>query len=104
MSRRAERQLRLNPCRAIGCAEVIPGDRVFCERHDRILHSDIRTILGKRFRPGRKQSHLFEVTLERALHEILYAQQNGHRVPRSSDFDFGDDEREEKAGGAQCSK
>lgn len=91
MKRRAERQERLGPCRAIGCAEIIPGDHLFCERHDRMLHSDIRTILAKRYRPGRTQSIVFDVTLSRALYEILYAQQNGHRIPRSADFEFGDD-------------
>jgi hypothetical protein len=91
MSRRQLHQSRLHLCRAIGCAEIMVEPALFCERHDRMLQSDIRNLLGKYYRPRRKPSKLFELYFERALSEILDAQQNGHRMPRPADFDFGDD-------------
>lgn len=80
--------MRHQQCNAVGCRALILPTAVFCERHDRLLQSDVRTILGRQFRPGRKQSAVFNVTLERARSEILYAQTEGHKVPREADFDW----------------
>lgn len=57
-----------------------------------MLQSDVRRILGRQFRPGRKQSQAFNRTLELARSEILYAQTEGHKVPREADFQWNDDE------------
>lgn len=75
-------------CNAIGCrARVLPSE-LFCERHDRMLQSDIRTILLRQARPGPRQTLVFQATLDRAREEILYAQHAGHRVPREQDFEW----------------
>lgn len=82
---------RFNHCHAIGCLEIYIPAALFCERHDRMLQSDLRTILGKHWRSkAPRQSKLFDLTLTRALHEILYAQTSGHRMPRDADFDFSE--------------
>jgi hypothetical protein len=54
-------------CQAIGCADFIPPTAVFCEKHDLMLQADIRTILGKHHRPGKKPTKLFTLMLDRAL-------------------------------------
>ena len=86
MARQALRQVRLNACQADICHELIPGTSIFCERHDRMLQSDIRTILEKKFRPGKPQSKLFQIVLEQAREEIRYTEYAGHRMPRPAEF------------------
>lgn len=80
--------MKHNVCNAISCRALVLPTQVFCERHDRMLQSDVRTILGRQFRPGRRQSLIFERTLERARNEILYAQTSGHRIPRDAEFQW----------------
>lgn len=60
-------QTRMTICQAIGCADFIPPTAVFCEKHDLMLQADIRTILGKHHRPGKKPTKLFTLMLDRAL-------------------------------------
>ena len=78
-------------CHAVGCAEVLATDRLFCERHEAMLWPDVRDKLYRKFRPGKKPSKVFLELLDRALFGILGAQQLGHRVPRAQDFEWTDD-------------
>jgi hypothetical protein len=75
-------------CRAVACRALVLKTELFCDRHQRMLQTDLKTILYRQFRPGQKQTKLFEVTLERAQQEILYAQTEGHRVPRDAEFEW----------------
>jgi hypothetical protein len=75
-------------CHAVACRALLLPSELFCDRHQRMLQTDLKTILYRQFRPGQKQSKLFAVTLERAQHEILYAQTAGHRVPRDAEFEW----------------
>ena len=80
---------RGSTCRAIGCRALVLPCVVFCERHDAMLQSDVKIVLGKTFRLGRKvQSKVFDLTLARAREEILFAQTTGHRMPRDGDFEW----------------
>lgn len=72
MVRKVATQTKLRACPATGCAEVIPEDQIFCERHDAMLQSDIKTILAKKYRPGKAPSKLFTLILERAVKEVLF--------------------------------
>ena len=56
-----------------------------------MMESDVRRILDRTWKPGRKPSAVFLSTLALAVREILYVQVEGHRVPRARDFDFDDD-------------
>lgn len=87
---RPEQRALVSECRAVGCTQRIEPTALFCETHDRMLQSDLRTILMKHYRPGKTPSKVFTVTLARAVAEILYAQTAGHRMPRPADFDFGE--------------
>jgi hypothetical protein len=79
-------------CEAIGCRARILTTQIFCERHDRMLQSDVRTILLRQFRPGKHtQSFVFARTLERAREEILYVQTEGHQPPRPQVFMWDDE-------------
>lgn len=80
--------MELGACNAIGCQARVPLLKVFCERHDAMLQSDVRTILYRQLRAGKRQSKVFEMTLGRAQEEILYAQTAGHRVPREAEFEW----------------
>jgi hypothetical protein len=78
-------------CEAIGCRARILRSEIFCARHDRMLQSDVRTILLRQFRPdARRQSLVFHRTLERARAEILYVQTEGHPPPRAQAFMWDD--------------
>lgn len=81
-------QLRLKACLAIGCADFVDRGVLFCDRHDRMLHSDIRTLLLKKYRPGKKPSKVFEMHLAIAREEILFAQTAGYRMPREVNFEW----------------
>jgi hypothetical protein len=85
--RRGQQELVVT-CRAVGCTAWLPPTQLFCERHDAMLQSDLRAILGKTYKPGKPPSKVFTRTLERALEEILYAQTAGHRMPREGDFEW----------------
>lgn len=80
--------MKVHICNAIGCRALILPREIFCGRHAAMLQSDIRTILHRHYRPQGKQSIVFNVTLERARNEILYAQTVGHKVPREADFEW----------------
>lgn len=75
-------------CRAVGCRARVLRSELFCGRHDRMLQSDLKTILYRQFRPGQTPSKVFTVSLERAIQEILYAQTEGHMVPRAASFEW----------------
>lgn len=75
-------------CQAIWCTDRVLLSEVFCERHDRLLQSDIRTLLAKKYRPGERPTKVFLATLERARAEILYAEYAGHRSPRAVEFEW----------------
>lgn len=81
-------QLALNPCHAIGCAEMVDRAVLFCDRHDRMLHSDIRTLAHRFYRPGKRPSKRFERYLQMAQEEILFAQSAGYRMPRAENFQW----------------
>lgn len=80
--------MRQQTCNAIGCRALILPREVFCERHLVMLQSDIRKLVEKHYRPGKKPSALFREFLDRARVEILYYQTEGHRVPREADFEW----------------
>jgi len=80
--------MREHNCAAIGCRAVILPTELFCEQHDRMLQSDIRTILGRHYRPGRRHTKVCERALEQAQQEILFAQVAGYRLPREADFEW----------------
>lgn len=88
MPARALSQQSIGYCEAIGCAELVPAGTLFCDRHDAMLQSDIQTILGKQYRPGKKQTKVFHITLERAKAEILFCQTGGYRSPRPVEFEW----------------
>jgi len=75
-------------CRAVGCRARILKTEIFCARHLAMCQSDVRRVLERKFRPGRKQSHVFDVNLKLAVKEILYYQTEGHHVPRDVEFEF----------------
>jgi len=76
-------------CRAVACRALVLPTELFCERCRALLQSDVRRILERTWRPGAKrQSQIFEQTLERALGEILYAKTEGHRAPRDAEFEW----------------
>lgn len=75
-------------CAAIGCRALILPAQLLCETCDRLLQSDLKTILYRQYRPGRKQSQRFEATLRWAQEEILYAKMSGHRTPRDAEFEW----------------
>jgi len=85
-----EKQYAMSRCHAIGCAEILPGTAIFCERHLAMLWPDIATKLMQKFRPGRPPSKVYNQLLERAMFEILRYQQTGHRAPRAVDFEWDD--------------
>jgi hypothetical protein len=75
-------------CAAIGCRARILPTELFCQRHLTMLQSDIRTLVLRTFRPGQTPTKVFTRHLERAQLEILYAQTEGHRVPRPAEFEW----------------
>lgn len=75
-------------CRAIGCADFVDRGVLFCDRHDAMLQSDIRTLLLKKYRPGRTPSKVFLMHLARAQEEILFCQTAGYRMPREASFEW----------------
>lgn len=81
-------QSTLRACEAIGCAELVSEGQLFCERHDAMLQSDVKQILAKKWRPGRKPTKVFSVVLERARKEVLFCQQAGYRTPRDAEFEW----------------
>jgi len=76
------------PCLAIGCRTTIPMEAQFCDRHAALLQDDIKRLLGKHYRPGKKQSAVFQRYLEMARQELLEAQHLGHRVPKPAEFEW----------------
>jgi len=80
--------VKQHTCNAIGCRALVLPQEIFCRRHDAMLQSDIRTLLGRRFRPFRRQSQVFNDTLEIARKEILDCQMTGHKTPRPAEFEW----------------
>lgn len=81
--------MKAGHCRAIGCRAAILPTELFCERCAALLHSDVARILARQYRPGKPhQSQVFNMTLARAVDEVLYAKTIGHRVPRAQEFEF----------------
>ena len=80
--------MRSHPCSAIACRALVLPAQIFCERHEGMLQSDIRTILYRKFRPGLKQTAVFNLHLETAQREILDYQTSGHRTPRPAEFEW----------------
>lgn len=80
--------MKQQTCNAVGCRALILPTDIFCQRHEDMLQSDIRAILHRQYRPGRKQTELFDINLAVARDEILYAQMEGHRAPRATEFEW----------------
>lgn len=81
-------QLQLKACLAIGCLDFVDKGVLFCDRHDAMLQSDIRTLLLKKYRPGKTPTKIFEMYLQTAREEILFAQTAGYRMPREASFEW----------------
>lgn len=88
MARAFLTQQAFKPCHAIGCADFVDRAVLFCDKHDRMLQSDIRSLVHKHYRPGKKQSKLFDIHLETARQEILFCQSAGYRMPREAEFEW----------------
>lgn len=88
MAQTAVRQTTLRACEAIGCADFAPDGWLFCDRHDAMLQSDIKGILRRKYKPGRKPMKVFSVVLERAKQEVLFCQTAGYRTPRDAEFEW----------------
>lgn len=76
------------PCWEPTCSERVQVDRLFCDRHWRMLESDTQRILSRTFRPGEKPSSIFTVTRGRALDEIRAFRLRGHAAPHQGDFQW----------------
>lgn len=84
--------MRAAECQAVGCRASILPTQCLCERHLHQLPSDVRRLLEKSFRPGRKPSERFHMALEHARRELLYVATKGHNVPRDRPFEWDDEE------------
>ncbi len=81
--------MKQHTCNAIGCRALILPRELFCSRHLPLLQSDVRRVLERTYRPdARRQSQVFESTMETARREILYAVTEGHRAPRDAAFEW----------------
>jgi hypothetical protein len=70
------------PCLMVGCRVQVPIDTLFCARHRALVWDDTYDWLYEKFRPGRKQSKVFQSRLELTREQIRQAEQDGHREPR----------------------
>jgi ERCC4-related helicase len=83
--------MRAGHCNAIGCRALILDEEVFCARHLRMVQSDTRVLLGRKFRPlAKQQTATFRHFLELARREILFYQTEGHAMPHDRPFEWDD--------------
>jgi hypothetical protein len=80
--------MRGHECYAVGCRRLIADDRVFCDPHAAMLQSDTRRLVERGYRPGGKQTKVFDQHLALARSEILSFQMTGHRVFRETEFEW----------------
>jgi hypothetical protein len=88
--------MRAQTCSAIGCQALVLSDQVFRARHLAMVKSDVRRLLERTFRPGKKPSARFKSALEHARREILFMATNSHHTPKDRPFEWDDAPREEQ--------
>lgn len=77
-------------CAAVGCQALILPYALFCDRCWLLVPSDIKRIIEKHHRPGRRPSQPLERALTQALAELLEFKTTGHYTPRAGAFMWDD--------------
>lgn len=81
----------LGECRAAGCfARVFPF-ALFCDRCWRAIPADIKRLIDKHHRPGKRASRKLEVGIEWAIADLLELKTTGRHIPTSRDFMWDDE-------------
>lgn len=82
---------RHGECSAIGCRALVLPYVLFCDRCWLLVPSDLKRIVGKHHRPGKKPSAALERVLTQVLAELLEFKTTGHFKPRDGSFMWDDD-------------
>lgn len=88
---------RKGECSAIGCHALVLPYVLFCDRCWPLVPSDLKRIVEKHHRPGKKPSQVLERALTQVLAELLEYKTTGHFKPRDGSF-MWDDEPSAPAG------
>jgi hypothetical protein len=79
-------------CRAIGCRAALLDSELFCDRHWRMVPSDVQRLVLAARNPGREKAGRLTKRCEhwvlRAVDEILWVQTQGHRRPLDTRVEF----------------
>jgi hypothetical protein len=81
-----EQQFAMNACQAGRCGELVERAAIFCDRHDAMLHDELRRELLDAWRPGRPPSKRYLDALVRSRDAIRHVETTGARVPREGEL------------------
>ncbi len=77
-------------CAAIGCFERVFGYALFCPECWRKCPSDLRKLIEKHHRPGKRESKVLMKWIQQAIEELLFLRTEGHYSPRATSFMWDD--------------
>lgn len=78
-------------CAAVWCKALILPYALFCDECWRKCPSDLKRLIGKHHRPGKKPSQVLTKWVAQAVAELLYLKTEGHHIPRDGSFMWDDE-------------